>query len=132
MLKNEGRFVEVFACFKFIGRQQGPHLLFTSLSARGELLLRELCDRIMGIFPVLNEQLVSGIRHFRWVLCFTCGHLCSNPYNATYDQERKEFHPESPLQELWLGDDAFDSILRLAPFGPLQHWTPERLASAIR
>jgi hypothetical protein len=30
------------------------------------------------------------------------------------------------LVELWLSDDTFDSILRIATFGPLQHWTPER------
>src|SRR5207245_10753849 len=58
---------------------------------------------IPGIFPVLYEQLVNGIRDFRWVLCFSCRHLCSEAYNATCDDERKEFHPESPSRRVMAG-----------------------------
>src|ERR1700747_2855823 len=100
MLENKGRFVEVSPCFYVTGREHGPHLPSTTVSARVELFLRELGNPMRNIFPVLYKQLVNGIRHFRWVLCSRCRHLCSEAYNATCDDERKEFHPESPSRRV--------------------------------
>jgi hypothetical protein len=58
-----------------------------------------------------------------------CAAKPTTPHAMT---KERNFIPNLLVEELWLGDDTFDSILRLATFGPLQHWTPERRINATR